>query len=426
MKVLGLHAENFKMLKVVDITPDENFQIISGKNEQGKSSVIDSLWAAIKGKDALKNVDEPIRHGAEKAVIRADLGELIVTRKFTKSGTTLEVSTKDGAAYKSPQAVLDALVGNLSFDPLQFSLMESKKQVEVLQKLVGYDPAALDAERDKLYNERTMVNRDVKTLEVMLESMLQPSEDISDEEVSISAILAEKEQAEKLKKSNDEKRKDYAAVTQQWNVVTDEVARLNDEIKKLTEQREQQVKNLEQITEKGKQMSDEVEKLKDPDLETFNTKLKDVEKTNQSVRAKQEHKKVSEALAEVRKTSADFTAKIADIDKKKENQLKAAKFPIEGLGFNEHGVTLKDVPLKQSCDSQQMKVSMAIAMAFNPDLRVIRINNGSLLDSENLKLIQEMAKDKDFQVWVEVIDESGTMGVVIEDGEVKQNVTNNA
>jgi hypothetical protein len=30
-----------------------------------------------------------------------------------------------------------------------------------------------------------------------------------------------------------------------------------------------------------------------------------------------------------------------------------------------------------------------------------------------------MAQEKDMQVWIEVVDDSGTVGVYIEDGEVK-------
>ena len=56
---------------------------------------------------------------------------------------------------------------------------------------------------------------------------------------------------------------------------------------------------------------------------------------------------------------------------------------------------------------------------MNPKLRVIRITDGSLLDTENMALIEKMATEADFQIWIERVDESGTAGVVIEDGQVK-------
>jgi len=53
-------------------------------------------------------------------------------------------------------------------------------------------------------------------------------------------------------------------------------------------------------------------------------------------------------------------------------------------------------------------------------LKVIRILDGSLLDSTNMNLIKEMAQGQDYQVWVEVVDESGKVGITIENGEIKE------
>ena len=63
---------------------------------------------------------------------------------------------------------------------------------------------------------------------------------------------------------------------------------------------------------------------------------------------------------------------------------------------------------------------MAVAMAINPDLRVVIIRDGSLLDTKHMAVIEQMAKDKDFQVWMEIVDESGEVGVYIEDGQVSK------
>ncbi len=63
-------------------------------------------------------------------------------------------------------------------------------------------------------------------------------------------------------------------------------------------------------------------------------------------------------------------------------------------------------------------MSVAIAMAGNPKLRVLRIKDGSLLDSKSYAMLQEMAELHDFQCWVEAVDESGTVGIVMEDGAV--------
>ena len=47
MVIVELIAENFKKLKMVRISPEGNTVIITGKNAQGKTSVLDSFFAAL-------------------------------------------------------------------------------------------------------------------------------------------------------------------------------------------------------------------------------------------------------------------------------------------------------------------------------------------------------------------------------------------
>ena len=128
MKIIELQAENVKRLKAVDITPDGTLQIIGGKNAQGKSSVLDAIWLALGGGKATKETVLPIREGESKASVTLDLGDLVVARSWTLKGTTLKVTAKDGATYRSPQKMLDELVGRLSFDPLAFTRLSAREQ----------------------------------------------------------------------------------------------------------------------------------------------------------------------------------------------------------------------------------------------------------------------------------------------------------
>lgn len=96
-----------------------------------------------------------------------------------------------------------------------------------------------------------------------------------------------------------------------------------------------------------------------------------------------------------------------------------AKLPVVGIGFGDGVVTYNGIPFDQSSSAEQLRVSMSIAMAANPKLRVIRIIDGSLLDDDSLSAIAEMAQEGDYQVWIERVDTSGKIGIVIEDGMIK-------
>ena len=95
-----------------------------------------------------------------------------------------------------------------------------------------------------------------------------------------------------------------------------------------------------------------------------------------------------------------------------------AKMPVAGLSLGDGEVMLNELPFEQASDAERLKVSIAIAMAMNPKLRVIRIRDGSLLDENSMKAIAEMAHEGGYQFWVERVETSGKVGIVLEDGEV--------
>jgi hypothetical protein len=136
--------------------------------------------------------------------------------------------------------------------------------------------------------------------------------------------------------------------------------------------------------------------------------------------SKRERRHAVEVEAKALETQVEaLTRAIAKRDEEKRIALQSATMPVEGLSLSAGRVIFNDLPLDQSSDAEQLRMSVAIAMAGNPKLRVIRIRDGSLLDKHGMNLIADMAREKDYQVWIERVDSSGTIGIVMEDGEVK-------
>lgn len=443
LKIVKLTAENFKKLKAVSIEPVGNVVEITGANEQGKSSVLDAIWAAVDAAGCLKETKtkEPIRHGEKRATIVLDLGEFTITRKFLPSGQSVEITNKEGFSAKSPQTILDSLIGKISFDPLAFSHMEEKKQKELLLSLVKIeiDLQKNAADRQTAYEERTVVNRQVKELEGQLSGLpVQPAE-TPDEELKTEDILNAMAEDRKVEKANEEKRQELREFITYYQEKNREAEQLEEKSKQILEQIEGlqlQIQNLQtQVEEtnaaasakvdelaemktKGAEMHKAVDALKDPDMSVYETRLAELETTNKAVRLKKQRAGVEIRLSETRKKSQSLSETIDALDTTKNNAIKAAAFPIDGLGFDDNGVLYKGVPFTQCSSAERLRVSLAIAMALSPQLRVIRITDGSLLDSKNMSIIKEMANSSDFQIWIEKVDESGQVGVVIEDGEV--------
>jgi len=100
MKIVSLKSKNVKNLKAVEITPEGNTVILTGKNGAGKSAVLDSILYAFSGKSI---PTKPIRNGEDNAKVEIDCGDFTVTRTFGKKGNALKIETKTGDIKKSPQ-----------------------------------------------------------------------------------------------------------------------------------------------------------------------------------------------------------------------------------------------------------------------------------------------------------------------------------
>lgn len=400
MKVIRLEAENFKRLRAVTIEPDGNVVVIAGRNAAGKSSTLDAIWAALGGGAAAKATPRPIRDGADEASVTLDLGDLKVTRRWAGEKTTLKVESADGARYGSPQQMLDGLVGRLSFDPLAFAQQDERSQLETLLSLVElpFDPKLLDGQRRALYEDRTIIGREVKTLEGHLAGLPEVDGDVPTEEVNASDLIEQAQTAQMavIHRQDAERRR------------TNAQARVA-ELRKLFAEAKAELDAA----------GDAIDALPEPvDVEEITAQLAQVDEINRAVRATAERRRIASLLEAKRGEYETHTEKIALLDQEKADAVAAAKMPIDELGFTDDGVTYRGVPFKQCSAAEQLRVSIAMAMALNPKVRVIRITDGSLLDSDNLRLIEEMAADRDFQVWIERVDESGRVGVLIEDGSV--------
>jgi len=422
MKIIKLQAENIKKLKAVEITPQGNTVVISGRNEQGKTSVLDSIWLALGGGAASKEMIRPVRDGQKRASVKLDLGDMIVTRTWSSNDKSyLQVESKEGAVFKKPQEMLNKLVGRLSFNPLAFAWQDEKTQLKTLLDLVKLpvDPAVLDGKKANLYEQRRDINRDFKQYESKLGFITPPDPKTPTEEISSADVLAELREAQEQKNKNDELRREFATMQTQAAQYRMDIQDLADQIAVLQQKMDDTKATLRELATKGKAAKATVETLVDPDLNSFQEKLSNIDTINQNVRNAREYKTTKSRMDELESQSNGLTEQIQAIDDQKEKMLKEAKFPVDGLSFDENGVIFKDIPFKQCSSEEKLRVSLGMAIALNPDLRVILITDGSLLDSINMKLIEEMAKEKDYQVWIEIVDETGKLGVYIEDGEVK-------
>ncbi len=441
LRVLNLTARNVMGVRAVDITPaaGEPVVLVTGANGAGKSSVLEAIWLALGGRAAAKDVAHPIRDGETTAEVRLDLGDIIVTRTWTRGGAhagTLTVVNAEGTTFKAPQALLDSMLGRLSFDPLAYAGKDARTQANELAALLDlgeFDWTAHVAERERVFSKRTEVGRDARATEARLEPLPAPDPELPTEEVSIVGLTQEwtTAQAEATRLDG------LQAEVDRMNA---RAAQLREAQAAATEALEQRIADLraeherisaEQLAEAGRLEGAADAALGDlarserPDVAAITARVTEAEQLNQAVRAAADFRRLSAEAKDLRTEFATLTARLDEMDATRDTAIAAADMPLPGLRFNEDGVLFDArgdgvlVPLKDCSSAEQLRVSVAMAMAANPAIRIIRITDGSLLDPESLAMISAMAADRGYQVWVEQVDVSGQVGIVIEDGTVR-------
>jgi len=435
MRIIQLTAENVKRLVAVEITPEGNVVTISGKNGAGKSSLLDSIQWLIDGTKGIQS--KPLRKGQTKGRIKASLGEgkeieLIVERKFSGDKSELHVTTEKG--FTPPggaQTILNALKAHLSFDPGEFARMDSKRQFDEFLRVfpIGVDLAQLDGLNRTDYAKRTEINREARAKRAQAAAVIVPI-GVPAEPIDEDALIDQMQEAGASNARIETQKANRISMDASLDTARAEVLRCEssaERYRKLADEADEEAARYRSAAEELQRKIEALPAVPEPiDVSALRSELEAAKERNRQIEtarnAATKKKELEDAAASAEAESETLTAQMEARDKQKSDALSAAKYPIEGLSVGDGVVMFNGVPFDQASASEQMKVSVAIAMAANPELRVILMRDGSLLDDDSLAQIEAMAAGAEppYQVWIERVDSSGTVGFVIEDGSVKR------
>ncbi len=399
--------------------------VFEGRNGTGKTAHLRAIQALFAGGKAIPDV--PIKHGSKKAEIVGETETLICKRTFTAKGTKLEVRPNKKGAVKltSPQKVLDELIG-MFLDPLEFDRMGADRRLVVLRELVGLDFSEEDAKHKALYDERTDVQRDIKRLDAQLGALPEPV-DGDEEPQSVADLLTELKRRQQVNDDHASKRQMLAelrARAEELAGVDDEPGEIADIKSEITEMRalldgkerllEEAQAELTDLRAKGKPLAAEVELLEDLSTSETEAQIADAEgfaeRTAQAKRWR-ELTAETETLDERREQLNDG---MDEIDEAKAETIAATKYPIVGLEACDDGVYLDDVPWDQANASRRIIASTSIGLAVHPKLKIVCVENASLLDDDMRQTMRETVEAAGGQAFLEVVGSGAEVKVVIE------------
>lgn len=425
-KLTKLEVENFKRIVAISINLGDTVTELSGPNASGKSSTLDAISVLFEGLADAPAV--PIRRGAEESVIRGELGELIVERKFkaTANGkytSSITLRTPEGSRYPEPQKHLNQLIGSHMLDPLDFIHMKPAEQFNVLRKFVpDVDFDAIDAANKRDYERRTDVGRFAKEARAsasMISVPIDTPEDTVDESALIEAMQKAGEHNAEIEarlirreRAAEDVKTHTAAAAQSRK----EAERLRSEAARAEERavaEERAALDVQTRIDGAPALPDKI------DVTKLRTEIDAARSVNKNVELRARKAKHDGLAKQHEQEWKRLTDEMEARESAKRSAIAEAKIPVPGIEFGDKVILLNGVPFEQASTAEQLRTAFSLIVALNPKLRLAWIRDASLLDDVSLAVIHRLAEEYDCQVLLETVRANSKNAIVLEDGRVK-------
>ena len=290
---------------------------------------------------------------------------------------------------------------------MAFAGMKPADQKTTLCEVLGIDLAAIDYQIDQAFEDRKQRNalaKENRAAANAIEVEGEAPEDLEDVDVLISKIAEAMETNAGIvaRRKRREEAKTRAAE------LREKALQLSREIEEI----EREADELETKLAKAPALPNWI------DVATLKERLAEVQAAGKLREQWALKRRYEEEAAKYEKNAEAATAELEKLRQQKADMVSDAEMPVPELGIGEGGVTFNGVPFAQASTAQRLRASCALAMAQNPDLRIIRIEDGNALDAANLQMLADMAEEHDYQIWIERIMPGTSASIVIEQGEV--------
>lgn len=417
IKINKLEIENVKRIKAVKIEPTKDgLTIIGGKNNQGKTSVIDSIaWAL--GGDRYK----PSQAAREGSVIPPNLhivmsNGLVVERKGKNS--SLKVTDPNG--NKGGQQLLNEFVEQLALDLPKFMESSGKEKAHTLLQIIGVGDqlAALEKEEKELYNRRLAIGQIADQKKKFADEQTYYPE-APKELVSPSELIRQQQEILARNGENQRKRDRLNEITMNKHKVFDDIGRLDEQIATLQKQKEELTEEYDQAVRDEETAMKTVRELQDESTAELEESIANIEEINRKVRANMDKDKAEDDAREYKDQYNALTVEITDVRQKQIDLLKSAELPLTELSVKDGELIYKGQQWDNMSGSDRLKVSTAIVRKLNPKCGFVLLDKLEQMDEDTLNEFGHWLEQEGLQAIATRVSTGDECSIIIEDGYVK-------
>lgn len=413
VKINTLELENIKRIRAIRMEPSQNgLTVIGGRNNQGKTSVLDAIAWALGG-----NKFRPSKAEREGSLVPPHLkiqlsNGLVVERR----GKNSDLKVTDPAGNRSGQQLLNEFIEQLALDLPKFLNASDREKAETLLQIIGVKDRLEELERaeTQLYNQRHAIGQ-MADRKAKFARELPQWDDVPEEPVSASELIRQQQEILARNGENQRKRARAAQLENQVRLMQERVDSLAQQLQEASEQCAAAMRDLETAQKSA-------EDLQDESTAQLEQNIRDIEAMNVKIRANLDKEKAEDDARQYREQYDSLSQEINRVRTARMDLLNNAPLPLPGLSVENHELTYNGQQWDNMSGSDQLRVATAIVRRLNPECGFVLLDKLEQMDVETMKEFGEWLEQEGLQAIATRVSTGDECSIIIEDGYEKGQV----
>ena len=407
IKINSLELENVKRVKAVKLEPTVNgLTVVGGKNNQGKTSVLDAIAWALGG--AKYKPSQAQREGSlVEPQLHIELSNGMVVERLGKNGT---LKVTDPSGQKGNQSLLDGFISQFALDLPKFMEADKNTKAKILLQIIGVGDklSAFDKQESELYNRRTEIGRIADQKKKYADEMVQ-WDGVPEEIVSAAELIQQQQEILARNGRNQDLRNQVKYLEEQKTLLEQ---RIEEAQKALNAMHEQFAELMEKLSIANTNAKD----LQDESTAELEESIANIDSTNAKVRDNLNKQRAQEEADEYKRQYGDLTTQIEEVRKARMELLNGVEMPLDELSVQDGELIYKGQKWDNMSGSDQLKVATAIVRKTNPKCGFVLLDKLEQMDIDTMNEFGKWLQDNDLQAIATRVSTGDECSIFIEDG----------
>ena len=407
IKINSLELENVKRVKAVKLEPTASgLTVVGGKNNQGKTSVLDAITWALGGEKYKPS--QPDREGSMiLPKLHIELSNGIIVER---SGKNSALKVLDSTGAKGGQKLLDSFISTFALDLPKFMNSTTKDKANTLLQIIGVGDklSIFDKQEAELYNRRTEIGRIADQKKKYADEMVQ-WDGVPDEIVSAAELIRQQQEILARNGHNQELRNQVKNLEAQKTLLEQRIAETTKALNAMQEQMTEIANDLVIANTNAKDLQDE-------STAELETSIANIDSTNAKVRDNLNKQRAQAEAEEYKLQYGDLTTQLENVRKARMELLNGVEMPLQNLSVDNGELVYKGQRWDNMSGSDQLKVATAIVRKTNPKCGFVLLDKLEQMDINTMNEFGHWLQENNLQAIATRVSTGDECSIFIEDG----------